>query len=280
MATPGQAEPRQHQRRAATAPALVLAPRPAYARRMTPRNRALRLLLLLAGWVLPVGQLLATETNSSSPRYEIRAEHDPNGIGKFFMGREIAHVMGHQAADWLERPEREREERPDLLLAALKLKPGDVAADIGCGSGYHTRRLARAVGTNGTVYAVDIQPEMLALLTNKLAAEKIINVKPALGTTTDPRLPADQLDLILLVDVYHEFDQPYEMTHALVRALKPGGRLVLVEFRGEDPKVPIKEVHKLTEAQARKEMALHPLEWVENISGLPWQHILVFRRRG
>lgn len=223
--------------------------------------------------------LLAAVAICAAPHYEIRADHDPNGIGKFYLGREIAHVMGHQAANWLERPEREQEERTDLLLPSLKLKAGDVVADIGCGSGYYTRRLARAVGTNGMVYAVEIQQEMLDLLTNKLAAEKIFNVKPILGTTTDPKLQPGKLDLILLVDVYHEFDQPYEMTQALVRALKPGGRIVLVEFRGEDPKVPIKEVHKMTEAQARREMAVHPVEWVENIAVLPWQHILVFRRR-
>lgn len=195
------------------------------------------------------------------------------------MGREIAHVMGHEGANWLERPEREKEERPDLLLAALKCRAGDAVADIGCGSGFYTRRLAHAVGTNGTVFAVDIQQEMLDLLTNKLAAEKIFNVKPVLGSTSDPKLPAGKVDLILLVDVYHEFDQPFEMTQAMVRALKPGGRLVFVEFRGEDPSVPIKEVHKMTEAQIRKEMSMHPLEWAETVASLPWQHVIVFRRK-
>ncbi len=223
--------------------------------------------------------MLAAETNSPAPHYETRPVHDPNGIGKFFMGREIAHVMGHEGANWLERPEREKEERPDLLLAALKCRAGDAVADIGCGSGFYTRRLARAVGTNGTVFAVDIQQEMLDLLTNKLAAEKILNVKPVLGTTSDPKLPAGKVDLILLVDVYHEFDQPFEMTQAMVRALKPGGRLVFVEFRGEDPRVPIKEVHKMTEAQVRKEMSVHPLEWAETVASLPWQHVIVFRRK-
>lgn len=220
---------------------------------------------------------VAQTTNSS--RYETRATHDPNGIGKFFMGREIAHVMGHEAADWLERPNRQEQERPDLLMAALKLKSGDAVADIGCGSGFYTRRLARAVSTNGIVYAVDIQQEMLDILTNKLTAEKILNVKPVLGTEADPKLPPGKVDLILLVDVYHELDQPFEMTEAMVRGLKPGGRLVLVEFRGEDPNVPIKEVHKMTEAQVRKEMNLHPLEWVEAVETLPWQHILIFRKK-
>jgi SAM-dependent methyltransferase len=216
---------------------------------------------------------------SPSARYETRVAHDPNGIGKFYMGREIAHVMGHQAANWLERPEREKEERTDLVVPALKLKVGDAVADIGAGTGYYTRRLAKAVGTNGVVFAVEIQQEMLDLLTNKLAAEKIFNFKPVLGTITDPKLPKASVDLILMVDVYHEFDHPFEMVEAMCRALKPGGRIVFVEFRGEDPSVPIKLVHKMTEAQVRKEMSVHPLEWVETIGTLPQQHIIVFRRK-
>ena len=221
----------------------------------------------------------SAETNSPAPaaRYETRAEHDPDGIGKFYLGREIAHVMGHQAADWLERPEREPEERPDLLMPALKLKPGDVVADIGAGTGYYTRRLAKAVGERGLVYAVEIQQEMLDLLTQKLATEKIFNVKPVLGTITDPKLPRASVDLILLVDVYHEFDHPYEMVDAMCGALKPGGRMAFVEFRAEDPAVPIKRVHKMTEAQVRKEMSVQPLEWVETITALPRQHVIVFR---
>jgi len=220
------------------------------------------------------------QTNPPSERlhYEFRQQHDPNGIGKFFMGREIAYVMGHQAADWLERPERTQEERPDLLLQALKIKSGDAVADIGAGTGFYTRRLAKLVGDKGTVYAVDIQQEMLDLLTNKMAELKIHNVKPILGTITDPKLPKASVDLILMVDVYHEFDFPYEMTESMCRALNPGGRMVFVEFRGEDPKVPIKPVHKMTVAQVRKEMALQPLQWQETIESLPWQHIIVFTK--
>ncbi len=194
------------------------------------------------------------------------------------MGREIAYVMGHRAADWLERPERTQEERPDLLLQALKIKSGDAVADIGAGTGFYTRRLAKLVGDKGTVYAVDIQQEMLDLLTNKMAELKIHNVKPILGTITDPKLPKASVDLILMVDVYHEFDFPYEMTESMCRALNPGGRMVFVEFRGEDPKVPIKPVHKMTVAQVRKEMALQPLQWKETIESLPWQHIIVFTK--
>lgn len=245
---------------------------------MPPKTVALRKVFrLVCLAALSLG--LSSVAQSPESRYETRAEHDPNGIGKFYMGREIAHVMGHQAANWLERPEREQEERPDLLFPALKLKPGDAVADIGCGSGYHTRKLARRVGTNGVVYAVDIQPEMLDLLTNKLAAEKIFNVKPVLGTITDPKLPKQSVDLILMVDVYHEFEHPFEMIEAMCRALKPDGRIVFVEFRAEDPDVPIKLVHKMTEAQVRKEMTVQPLEWVETIGTLPQQHFIVFRRK-
>ncbi len=220
----------------------------------------------------------AQTTNAPLPRYEFRTNHDPNGTGKFYLGREIAQVMGHEGADWLERPDREKQERPDLLLKALDIKPGQALADIGAGTGFYTRRLARQTGPKGTVYAVDIQPEMLQLLTNKLSAEGLNNVRPVLGEVADPRLPAGALDLILMVDVYHEFEQPFEMAERLCAALKPGGRLVFVEFRGEDPAVPIKRVHKMTETQVRKEMSVQPLTWVETVETLPWQHVIVFRR--
>src|SRR5437667_7703892 len=218
------------------------------------------------------------KTGAGASRYEFRQAHDPNGIGKFYLGREIAHVMGHQAADWLERPEREAEEKPDLLLEALKLKPGDRVADIGAGTGYYSWRMANLVGDKGLVYAVDIQQEMLDLLAKNMAERKITNVKGVLGTITDPKLPARSVDVVLMVDVYHEFDQPHEMAAAICKALKPGGRVVFVEFRAEDPQVPIKEVHKMSEAQVRKEMSAQPLEWVETIATLPWQHIIVFKK--
>ncbi len=216
----------------------------------------------------------------STNRYEFRAQHDPNGIGKFYMGREIALVMGHEAADWLERSERDAEEHTELLVEQLKLKPGSVVADIGAGTGYYTRRLAGKLGPTGKVMAVDIQPEMLVLLTNKLAIAGITNVVPILGSTTNPNLPSLSVDLVLMVDVYHEFDFPWEMMQTICEALKPDGRVAFVEFRAEDAKVPIKAVHKMTEAQVKKEMAVQPLEWVETINVLPWQHIIIFKKRG
>jgi ubiquinone/menaquinone biosynthesis C-methylase UbiE len=204
---------------------------------------------------------------------------DGEGTGKYYLGREIARVMGHEGAPWLERAEREEEEQPDVLYDLLELSPGAVVADVGAGSGYHTRRLARAVGDVGRVFAVDIQPEMLEILEDRLTREGITNVAPVLGTPTDPGLPEASVDLVLLVDVYHEFLHPYEMMNALCRALKPGGRLVLVEYRAEDPAVPIKPLHTMSEVQVRREMALHPLRWERTVSDrLPWQHYLEFRR--
>ena len=238
------------------------------------------LLLLIPLSVLLLSPFLCQgeESRTNTTAYEDRQEHDPDGIGKFYHGREIAQVMGHQAADWLERPEREDEEKPGLAVASLKLKAGDAVADIGAGTGYYSRRLAREVGSNGVVYAEDIQPGMLQLLTNRMAALGIKNVKPVLGTITDPKLPAASVDLILMVDVYHEFDHPFEMTQAMVTALKPGGRLVFVEFRGEDPKVAIKPLHKMTVAQVRQEMAAFPIRWVETLEVMPIQHIIIFRK--
>ncbi|MBI4581491.1 MAG: methyltransferase domain-containing protein [Planctomycetes bacterium] len=244
--------------------------------------------LLLAAWWPAVGAGPASSAPAATapaataaagePRYTFRRHHDPNGTGKFYMGREIALVMGHPAVGWLERPEREREEEPAKLIAALELRPGDVVADIGAGSGYITTRLARAVGADGRVKAVDIQPEMLEALRNKLAAEDIGNVDLVLGEEADPKLPDGSVDLVLMVDVYHELAWPFEMMQAVVRALKPAGRVVLVEYRKEDPAVPIKLVHKMTAAQAIAEMNAVGLRHRETIATLPRQHILIFER--
>jgi len=217
--------------------------------------------------------------NAEPERYEFRKEHDPHGIGKFYMGREIAQVMGHLGAEWLERPEREKEEAPSKLHEILKLKAGEVVADIGAGSGYHTFRLAEKVGAKGKVYAVDIQPEMLDIIKKRMKEKKIENVVPVQGTESDPKLPDNSVDMILLVDVYHEFSVPYEMTTAMVKALKPGGKLVFVEFRMEDEKVPILLVHKMTEKQVLKEMEPHPMKWVKTDKSLPWQHVIFFEKK-
>jgi precorrin-6B methylase 2 len=238
----------------------------------------------LIAWLLfvPVLPLRAEPDKPAQPdesRYEFRKDHDPNGIGKFYLGREIAQVMGHEAAGWLERPEREKEEQPAKLIEALKLKPGDVIADVGAGSGYISFRLAEAVGPKGKVLAEDIQPEMLDLIKKKMQDRKLENVEPILGTLTDPKLPKEGVDLIIMVDVYHEFDHPYEMTDAMVKALKAGGRLVFVEYRLEDPDVPIKLVHKMSEKQVVKEMGAFPLRFVKTIDSLPWQHIIIFEKK-
>jgi precorrin-6B methylase 2 len=210
--------------------------------------------------------------------YEYRKDHDPDGTGKFYMGREIALVMGHLAAGWLERPEREREEAPTKLMEALKLKPGDVVADIGAGSGYFTFRIAEKVGPKGKVLAVDIQPEMLTLIRQKMKAAKVENIEPILGAEADPKLPENSTDLVLMVDVYHEFSHPYEMMVNMLKGLKPGGRIVFVEYRLEDPEVPIKLVHKMSQKQVMKEMEVHPVKWEKTIDILPRQHIIVFQK--
>src|SRR5437588_4850232 len=229
------------------------------------------------GWAEPQKKA-PIQAPAQAPRYETREDHDPDGIGKFYMGREIAQVMGHVAADWLERPEREREEQPNKLLDALKLREDDVVADIGAGSGYLTFRIAKRLGGKGKVLAVDIQPEMLDIIRKRMKERKVTNVEPIQGTETDPRLPAKAVDLILMVDVYHEFSYPYEMTKAMVRSLKTGGRLVFVEYRKEDPKVWIKLVHKMFEKQVIKEMEPHPLRWVKTLDVLPAQHIIIFEK--
>lgn len=236
-------------------------------------------------WAIPLVFLLglagiATSQNQAPPKpiYEYRKEHDPDGIGKFYMGREIAHVMGHQAADWLDRPEREAEEAPSKLLKALKIKPGSTIADIGAGSGYLTFPMAKIVGSRGKVFAVDIQKEMLDIIKQRMRERKVKNIHPRLGTIKNPNLPPNSVDLILMVDVYHEFDHPYEMTTAMVKSLKPGGRLVFVEYRMEDPEVPIKLVHKMSEKQVRHEMSIFPVKWEETINILPRQHIIIFKK--
>jgi ubiquinone/menaquinone biosynthesis C-methylase UbiE len=203
-----------------------------------------------------------------------------DGIGKRYMGREIAGVMGYQAAGWLDRQERAQEERTDLLLQALALRPGMVVADIGAGSGYLSRRMAPQVAPGGKVLAVDVQPQMVALLEHLAQQPGLGNIEPSLGGEQDIKLPAASVDLAVMVDVYHELAYPYEVLGSIVRALKPGGRVVFVEYRAEDPRVPIKPLHKMTEAQVRREAAVLPLVWERTVETLPWQHVVVFRKSG
>lgn len=229
--------------------------------------------------LFPIAARAADDVRPPEARYDTSAKATRDGIGKKYFGREIAQVMGHQGAGWLERPEREEEERTDLLLKDLALRPGEHVADIGAGSGYFSWRMAKLVGDTGRIYATDIQQEMLDLLATQMkrrGVDKI--VEPVLGTVRDCGLRPATADTIILVDVYHELDFPYEMARSMIAALKPGGRLVLVEYRGEDPRVPIKPLHKMTEAQVRKEMAVHPVTFERNIGSLPRQHILIFRK--
>ena len=234
-------------------------------------------ILVLAGLLIGPSNLASAADTATKDRYQ-DGPKSRNGIGKYYMGREMAHYMSHLGAPWLERGTREQEERPDLLMEALELKPGMKVADIGCGSGYYTRRIAKAVGSQGMVYGVDIQKEMLAILHRNMGANNLTNYQAILNTSTASKLPKDTIDLAIFVDVYHEFDHPYEMMQSICASLKKGGRIVLVEYRMEDPKVPIKLLHKMTEAQVKKEMTVQPLKYVKTVPHLPWQHVIIFEK--
>jgi precorrin-6B methylase 2 len=223
------------------------------------------------------GVLAANEVVNENTVYQHRSIHSPDGIGKFYIGREIAKVMGHTEALWLERPSREAEEQPNQLVNALALKPTDVVADIGAGTGYFSFRMAQKLPL-GKVLAVDIQPQMLDMIEFLKKENHVSNIETILGTITEPNLPLNSTDLALMVDAYHEFSHPYEMMQGIVKALKKGGRVVLVEYRRENPFIPIKALHKMTQQQARKEMQAVGLRWLETKSFLPTQHVMVFER--
>jgi ubiquinone/menaquinone biosynthesis C-methylase UbiE len=218
--------------------------------------------------------LLLSIFSFGQDRYSIK-NGDSNGINKWYMGRQIAHVMSHYGIDWLERDEREMEENTSLLLKNLAVKPGMVIADIGAGSGYHSALLSKMVGT-GKVFAVDVEPEMIIYLNERIKQEKLSRIVPVLSAEQEVSLPGNTVDIMLLVDVYHEFSYPYEMALSMRAALKPGGKLVLVEFRSEDPTIPIKTIHKMSKAQAVKEFNAAGFVLDENIDNLPWQHCMVF----
>jgi SAM-dependent methyltransferase len=239
------------------------------------RLAILSLLTLLACGRGSSQQQTTTSALPDSAKVYRFGEASRDGIGKIYQSREIAQVMGHLGASWLERPEREQEERTDLLLKALDLKPTDVVADIGAGTGYFTFLMAPNV-PQGKVLAVDIQPEMIDYLNKGKVTRRVTNVEPVLGTESDPKLPANSIDLAIMIDAYHEFSYPREMIAHIASALKPGGRVVLVEYRAEDPNVPIKELHKLSVAQATKEMRAAGLRLLKNDKRLPQQHIMFF----
>lgn len=228
---------------------------------------------LLLGWFLGAGLAWA----EPSALYEYRSVHNPDGIGKFYQGREIAQVMGHPGAGWLERSSRELEEHPQRLIEALKLPPTAVIADVGAGTGYFSFRLAPLV-PQGKVLAVDIQPEMIEIMQLLQQENHLDNVEPLLGEATDPHLPPQSVDLALMVDAYHEFEFPAEMMQGLVRGLKPGGRVLLVEYRGENPFILIKGLHKMTQKQVRREMKAVGLDWQVTWDFLPQQHVVVFEK--
>jgi len=227
-----------------------------------------------AGWPAPAQQPAPAKPGAI---YETRRNHDPEATGKFYLGREIAHVMGYAGASWLERPERVNEELPDQVVAQMKLKPTDVIADVGAGTGYFSFRISRVV-PQGKVFAVDIQPEMLNVIEQRKKQLNAANVVAVRSTEKSVNLPENSVDVVLFVDVYHELEFPYEMMQSIVKALKPGGRVIQIEYRGEDPDVPIKPSHKMTVKQARKEMEFVGLAWKETKDFLPQQHFLVFEK--
>jgi ubiquinone/menaquinone biosynthesis C-methylase UbiE len=195
-----------------------------------------------------------------------------------YMGREIAVTMHYLGAPWLVRESRQREEDCEQLLKALNVKPGQTVCDMGCGNGFYTLKLAKMVGDKGKVYAVDIQSEMLAMLRAEIRMARLKNIKPLLGTPVDPRLESGSVDLVFMVDVYHEFSHPEQMLKAIRESLKPKGRVALVEFREEDASVPIKPLHKMSKAQIMKEFPANGFKLVEEYDKLPWQHLMFFER--
>jgi protein-L-isoaspartate O-methyltransferase len=232
-------------------------------------------LILLISFLFYSKETIAQSANTESI-YSFK-RGDFNGIGKWYMGREIAYVMGFQGIDWLERSEREKEENVSTLINNMKIKPEDTIADIGAGSGYHVFRMA-PMAKNGLVYAVDIQVEMLKAIQKTKKLKKVANVETVLGNEKSINLPEHSVDKILMVDVYHEFNFPAEMIASIKKALKSNGRLFLIEYRGEDPNVPIKKIHKMSEKQAVMEMKAAGFKLEQNVNNLPWQHCMIFEK--
>ena len=211
----------------------------------------------------------------------VQAQREGTGVPpgrETYMGRKIAQTMHYTGAEWLIRDEREREERCSLMLTNLGVKPGMTICDMGCGNGFYTLKLSQLTGEKGRIYAVDIQPQMLYMLRERMEKAGANNVTPVLGSMHDPRLPDGQVDLILLVDVYHEFSHPEYMLGAMRKSLSPEGLLVLVEYRAEDPEVPIKPLHKMSKDQIMKEMQANGFALKKEFDRLPWQHMMFFGR--
>ena len=228
----------------------------------------LSIFLALSAWTL-------TAAADSTEIYQMRSP-DRDGIGKVYMGREIAQVMGHTGAGWLERSSRSWQEQPQKLIEALDLQPTDIVADLGAGTGYFSFRIAPLV-PQGKVLAIDVQPEMLEIVEFLKQENAIDNVETILATLTDPHLPGG-IDRVLLVDAYHEFEYPYEVMTAVVDALNPGGQVILAEYRAENPLILIKRLHKMSQRQARREMAAVGLRWLKTSEVLPQQHLMVFEK--
>ncbi len=235
-------------------------------------KNSIQILITLA-LLSPILRINAQESTTVD-RYTYK-KGDPNGIGKWYMGREIAYVMGFQGIDWLERPEREEEENTAKLINNMNIQPGDTVADIGAGSGYHVFKMA-PIAMEGAIYAVDIQEEMLTAIVMHPNYSINKNVETILGGENTVNLPENSVDKVLMVDVYHEFNYPFEMILSIKKALRKDGKIYLIEYRGEDATVPIKKAHKMTEAQAIKEMKIAGFKLEQNISNLPWQHCMVF----
>lgn len=216
------------------------------------------------------------QTKKENSRYTYKTE-SADGIGKFYMGREISRVMGYQGIQWLERPEREKEENTSQLIKNMDISPEDTIADIGAGSGYHVFKIA-PLAKNGLVYAVDIQDEMLNVIQEQKENRGSDNIEIVKGTEKNVNLPENSVDKILMVDVYHEFSFPVEMLSSMRKALRKDGKIFLVEYRGEDESIPIKKLHKMTEAQAEKEFNANGFVLKENFFILPWQHCMVFMK--
>ena len=238
----------------------------------------MKIIRILSLFTLLLAANLTLAQQATPPGY-ISIPASTDGIGKRYMDREISGVMGWQGASWLERDKREREERTDLLLEALALQPGMVVADIGAGTGYLSRRMAPLVMPGGKIIALDLQPEMVTFLQTGVKRSGLSQIEVRLSSVDDIKLPKNSIDMAIMVDVYHELAYPYEVMNSIMQALKPRGRIVFVEYKAEDARVPIKPLHKMSEAQIKREAGIFSLEWERTVSTLPWQHVVVFRKR-